>query len=280
MTPRPNAPRSAFAPLAYAAALLLSLAAGCGASAPLRADLAPMAIAEAAAPPAPIDHDAFHRDQTGALSEDDLRALISGPVFLAEATRIGVVPVASSYGADEAIPLVGVPAVLAEALDDTGFFEMASEVSTDWPADGGISGLRELAARYQTRYLLLFRHRFVERTHPNGWAATYVALVTIPFVPGRVLETAGVLEATLFDVRTGTLLFTVHERVYAASDENVWANERKLRELREELLEEGAERLAEAVTHQMHRLVASRPTPGGAPSATASRDTATPGTPR
>ena len=38
-------------------------------------------------------------------------------------------------------------------------FEVATEMSTDWPADGGISGLRELAARYRAEYLLLLnRH--------------------------------------------------------------------------------------------------------------------------
>jgi hypothetical protein len=69
------------------------------------------------------------------------------------------------------------------------------------------------------------------------------------------------LEATLFDVRTGTIMFTVYERVYASSRENVWANARKLRELRESLLNEGAERLADKVVHQVHRLAAIRPEP-------------------
>ena len=253
-------PRSSIVlPLALPLVLAVASLTACASGAPLAVDMAPMDFAAEMATPAPLDHDPFHRDQTGALSEEDLRLAIEAPVFLAEDTRLGIVPVATDYEQDNDVPVVGVPEVLAGALDGTGFFEIASEVSTSWPSSIGVPGLRELAARYQTRYLLLYRHRFVERERPNGWAATYPLLVTIPFMPGKTLETAGVLEATMFDVRTGTILFTVYERVHAISDENVWGNERKLREMREELLADGADRLADKVVHQVHRLVAARP---------------------
>lgn len=254
------APRASLRCLAVALLIALALAACGGSSAPLEATLPPLAVAEAAPAP-PIENDYFNRDHTGALTEEDLRALLAAPVFLADETRLGIVPVAVAYEADEEVPLVGVPEVLAEALDNTGFFEVTSEVSTDWPSDRSISGLRELAARYQTRYLLLYRHRFVERRHVNAWSAAWLTVVAIPFVPSQTLETAGVLEATLFDVQTGTLLFTVYERVHAISDENVWGNERKLRRMRERLLDDGAEALADKVVHQVHQLVAARPVP-------------------
>lgn len=228
----------------------------CGGGSPhLRADLPPMELASI-----PIDHNPFTRDRTGGISEGELIAAIESPVYLIDNARLGIVPVAMAYEADGEIPLVAVPSVLATAVEDTGFFTVASEVSTDWPSDRSISGLRELAARYRTRYLLLYRHRFIERDYANGWAATYLALVTIPFMPGKTLETAGVLEATLFDVRTGAIMFTVYERVHDISYENVFGNERKLREMREALLNEGAQGLAERVVDQMHRLVAARPT--------------------
>ena len=236
-------------------ALLAGSLAGCGGSAPLRANMAPMDFSGVE----PVENSPFIRDRTGALTEADLIRMIETPVFLADETRLGIVPVAVAYEADDVIPLVAVPEVLAGALDDTGFFSVTSEVSTDWPSDRSVAGLRELAARYRTRYLLLYRHRFVERTRANGWAATYAALITIPFMPGQTLETAGVMEATLFDVRTGSLLFTVYERVYAESDSNVWANDRKLTEMREQLVNEGADRLADKVVDQIHRLVAARP---------------------
>jgi hypothetical protein len=219
--------------------------------------MAPLDLAQAAVE----ERDPFTRDQTGGITEDDLIQAIDAPVYLLDDRRVGIVPVTVAYEADEEIPILDVPEVLAIALEDTGFFTVASEVSTDWPADRSISGLRELAARYRTRYLLLYRHRFVERQHKNWWTTTYVTVVAIPFVPSDTLETAGVLEATLFDVRTGTIMFTVYERVYASSRENVWANARKLRELRESLLNEGAERLADKVVHQVHRLAAIRPEP-------------------
>ena len=237
-------------------ALITTLTA-CGAGASFQAPMLPPLDIETAEP---IDHSPFVRDRTGQITEEDLVSVLDGPVFLADDVRLGIVPVAVAYEADDEIPLVQVPEVLSGALDSTGFFSVVSEVSTDWPSDRSIAGLRELAARYRTRYLLLYRHRFVERQHANGWSALHVTLITIPFVPGRTLETAGVLEATLFDVRTGTIMFTVYERVNERSNENVWANERKLREMRQDLLDEGASRLADKVVDQVHRLVAARPT--------------------
>ena len=70
---------------------------------------------------------------------------------------------------------------------------------------------------------------------------------------------AGVLEATLFDVRTGTILFTVYERVSTAETANIWNNQGDFREMRSELLDAGAFALANKVSEQVHRLVAARP---------------------
>jgi len=257
--PGRSAPRS-LGPIG-ALGLLVSCAAliGCAAGQPgLRAELPALEAPRAAAP---VDRDHFTRDKTGGIAEEHLRELITAPVYLAEDTRLGILPVAVAYEADPEVPVTGVPGVLAESLDQTGFFQVASEVSADWPSNRSVAGLRELAARYQTRYLLLYRHRFVERSHTNAWSVTWFALVTIPIVPAKTLETAGVLEATLFDVRTGTLLFTVYERVYAVSDENVWGNERKLRAMRQALVKDGAEALAGRVVHQVQRLAAARPAP-------------------
>ena len=237
-------------------ACLVSLCGACGsANTALEAHLPPLDIAEAIYDePTP-----FIRDRTGAISEEDLLTVIDAPVFLEEDRRLGIVPVAIAYEPDEEIPLVEVPEVLGQALEDTGFFTVASEISTDWPSDRSIAGLRELAARYRTRYLLLYRHRFVERETTNAWATTWIMLVPILFVPSESLELAGVLEATLFDVRSGTILFTVYERVSTAETANIWNNEGDFREMRQELLDAGALELANKVTNQVHRLVAARP---------------------
>lgn len=52
--------------------------------------------------------------------------------------------------------------------------QVVSEVTTDWPTDGSIAGLRKLAARYRGEYLLLYRHRFVDRSWTNGWALSWL----------------------------------------------------------------------------------------------------------
>jgi hypothetical protein len=81
------------------------------------------------------------------------------------------------------------------------------------------------------------------------------------FAPAQTLESAGVLEATLFDVKTGTLLFTVFERVHAESDETVFHNDRKRRLMKEKLLAEAAGKLAAQVVEKSRRLAAARPIP-------------------
>ncbi len=236
--------------LTLAAPLLLACAAPSKALAP---SLAPIAA------PVPPPEDPFKRDQVGGLDEAALQQLLQTPLVLDERARVGVVPVASAYGPDGALPLTHVPAVLGEALEGTGHFEVASEVATDWPADRGLPGLRELGARYRAPYLLLYRHRFVDRSWTNAWGVTWLTLVGGLVTPNQTLEAAGVLEATLYDVRTGALLFTVHERVSARTTETVWQNERKLRELRERLLRKGAEGLATQVVDKVQRLASVRP---------------------
>lgn len=252
----------------FAALVLLPLAA-CGGRSQLRADMKPLAFEGAAAAPKPqeVKENLFKGDQVGRISEHDLRRLLQSPVYLEDKSRVGVVPVASGYGPDPDLPIVDVTRSLAHTLEKTGYFEEATEVSTDWPATGHINGLRELAARYRTEYLLLYRHRFVDRSWTNAWAISWVAIVPAFFVPHNTMETAGVLEATLFDVKTGTLLFTVFERVNAQADENAWQNERKRRELKMGLFEKAAEKLTKRVGQHINRLVAARPAPetGGQP---------------
>ncbi len=216
--------------------------------------------APAAAPEAPklLEVNHFNRDSMGTLSEADLRNILQAPVFLEEKSRLGIVPVSDGYGANGEIPVVGVPGALAKTLDDTGQFEIVSEVSTDFPATGSIAGLRELAARYRCDYLLLYRHRFVDRVYASGWAWTWATLVGQMIAPANVLEAEGVLEATLFDVKTGTILFTTFERVKDKKEENVLDTERKQKELREKLLADATKSIGKSVVDQIGRLAAAR----------------------
>lgn len=217
------------------------------------------AAVEQAAPPAPLTEDHFTRDRSTAVTEEQLKEILRAPVFLEEGARLGVVPVAFRYAPDEAVPTVAAPAALVEALEDSGMFEMAGEISTEWPTDRGLPGLRELGARYRSEYLLLYRHRFVEEVNHNGWAAGYATIIGALFFPGQQLETAGVLEATLYDVKTGTLLFTVNERIRKSESAAPTTEAKRSRELQRVMLAEAAPKLAEQVVAKCRRLVAARP---------------------
>ncbi len=217
--------------LLYMALLTLLAGTGCAtARAPLAAELPPMALASEAAPPSQppiLTENRFSRDTAGSITEEGLREVLAAPVFLEEKARVGIVPVQGAYALDLDVPLPSVTAALADALDTSGEFELTSEVSTDFPVDRGLSGLRELAARYRCDYLLIYRHRFVDDSYMNPVAWGYLTGVGALFLPGHTLESAGVLEATLFDVKTGTLLFTVNERVHAQEQVNLWHNDLK-----------------------------------------------------
>jgi len=206
--------------------------------------------------PLAVTEDHFVRDRPAGLSEEALRALLEVPAELDLSQRLGVLPVADSYRPDRSVPVPSVPAELSRSLEAAGLFAATSEVTTDWPADGDIPGLREIAARYRTGYLLLYRHQFVDDDYFNSWTWLYPTVVGAIVAPSKTLETAGVLEATLFDVRTGTILFTVYERVRARSDGTPWDDGRKRRAMKVRLLEQGAGKLAEQVVSKVRWLVA------------------------
>ncbi|WP_224373115.1 hypothetical protein [Hyalangium versicolor] len=247
--------------LLYMALLALLSGTGCAAvgHAPLPAELAPMVFAaQAAAEPPILTENRFARDTSGSISEEGLREVLAAPVFLEEKARVGIVPVQGAYALDLDVPLPAVTAALADALDMSGTFELASEVSTDFPVDRGISGLRELAARYRCDYLLIYRHRFVDASYANPAAWGYLTGVGALFIPGNTLESSGVLEATLFDVKTGTLLFTVNERVHARDTVNIWHHELKMQWMKKQMLESATQKLADQVLGKVRHLVAAR----------------------
>jgi hypothetical protein len=220
-------------------------------------DLAPLTLGAVQAPPQ-LQENHFVRDRM-ALGEAELKQILEAPVFLEEHARIGVLPVRTAYAIDDAIPVEGAPATLTDALDASGLFELASEISAEWPATTGTAGLRELAARYRTEYVLLYRHRFADLTHANGFAAGFVTLVGALFLPGTTVDSAGVLEATLFDVKTGTILFTIHERVRKDAMAPPPAVNGTIEKLHREMVAEAAKKLADQVLARCQRLVASRP---------------------
>jgi hypothetical protein len=230
------------------------LAAGCAASSQSRS------VAESAEsagkPKRKLTRNHFKRDRSGQLTEAQLNQILEAPIDIEEGSRLGVVPVRNDYRLDGEVPLTRVPRRLSESLEETGYFEVATEVGTQWPTTGSIAGLRELAARYRSKYLLLYRHRFVKRSRTNAWGWTYPTIVGLFSMPGKTVEVSGVLEATLFDVRTGTILFTVYERVHDQRKMNIWHNRHKRRAMKRKMLDDGTDALSSKVTDKVGRLVA------------------------
>jgi hypothetical protein len=232
-------------------ALLLG-AIGCASRHEALADpaIAPLAQAQGA------DADHFLRDRA-AISEEQLRQILDAPVGLAANQRIGVLAVGNGFQPDLSLPLATAPSELTHAVETAGLFQSSSEISAEWPADRGLGGLRELAARYRSGYLLLYRQRFVAQSYANAWTWLVPTVIGAIVAPSRTLETAGVLEASLFDVRSGTILFTVYERTRGTSDETPWASDRKLHALQEKLLEPATSRLADQVVAKARLLPAA-----------------------
>lgn len=233
---------------------------GCAA---MKAEVAlqPLSFDSTPAAPKGLSENHFARDRS-AVGEAELREILASPVFLEEYARVGVLPVAVRYEVDETVPVEAAPAALVEALEGSGLVELATEISSEWPTERGLPGLRELAARYRTEYLLLYRHRFIDAARPNLAALSYVTLIAALFVPGTTVESAGVLEATLFDAKTGTILFTVNERVRAEAVSTPAGVERASELQHRALVKEGMKRLSDEVLVRMRRLVASRPAAG------------------
>lgn len=242
------------------ALVVLVFSSGCAAMRAEMPTMSTLAFEPGPAAPAVLTENHFSRDRS-AVGEAELKSILASPVFLEEHARVGVLPVAVRYEVDDAVPVEAAPSTLVESLESSGLVELATEISSEWPVDRGVAGLRELAARYRTEYLLLYRHRFIDATRPNAAAASYLTLIAALFVPGTTVESAGVLEATLFDVKTGTILFTVNERVRADVASTPLGVDRAADDQHRKLVTEGVKRLSDQVLLRMRRLVASRPAP-------------------
>ena len=144
----------------------------------------------------------------------------------------------------------------AAALAYDRHYSHVSDVSTELPNAGGIEGLRALAARYRLRYLLLYTERFDDDTHLNGIAWLYPTILGMFVTPGVTVESHGLVQADLLDVRTGTVLFSVMEPVHVASKEFMIGAARAHHELQAAAAAEAAKRLAGRVTVQTNQLLA------------------------
>lgn len=178
-------------------------------------------MAPAAAAPV-LTHSLYSKDPNGTLSEGDLQTILATAIDLQLPARVGVIPLAEPYEpkGKVAITMRQLAARdFAAGLAGSKWYSQISDVSTDLPNGGGLEGLRVIAARYRVRYLMLFSQRFDDATHLNGWAWTYPTVVGMFLAPGVTVESNGVVQADLLDVRTGTILFTAVEPVHVKSVE-------------------------------------------------------------
>lgn len=247
--------------LAARIATALTLAAtmtGCAAAKRAPDAAGPAVMAEQPKPQV-LDHSLYAKNATGSLSEAQLQEILRKPIDLQFPARVGVVPLAEPF--DPAKPVsVATRNVaarhLSKSLIGSPQFSHVSDISTELPKPGGIEGLRVLAARYRVRYLLLYTERFEDDTHSNGWAALYPTGLGMFFAPGVTVESHGVAQVDLLDVRTGTILYSVVEPMHVSSQEWMVGAARAHRELQAAEAADTAGKLAKRVSSQANALVA------------------------
>jgi len=135
-------------------------------------------------------------------------------------------------------------------------FSHVSDISTELPNMGGIEGLRVIAARYRMRYLLLYSERFEDSTHLNGWAWLYPTVVGMFVAPGVTVESSGLAQADLLDVRTGTILFSVVQPLDVSEQSLMIGAARSHKDYQRDAAAKGAKALAKRVVAQTSELIA------------------------
>jgi len=184
-----------------------------------------------AAPP-PLDRSVFARDPSGQLSEDALQKILAAPIELDLPSRVGVLPIITATdwrgpSPDyEHVPAGTAP--LVGRLRKDAAFSLVTEMMPIPSGALGMEALRESAARYRLRYIILYREVLAKKQYANVWAWGYATLVGAFFLPGKQQEVYGYIEATMFDVKTGLLMFTTRRAILASKSTNEWRKADKL----------------------------------------------------
>jgi hypothetical protein len=205
-----------------------------------------------------LDRSVFARTPQGTLSELDLQEILKRPIELELPARVGVLPVIQAEdwrGPGPSYEMVS-PALsaFANSLTADDSFALVTEMVPIPSGALGIEALREAAARYKLRYLILYREHVQQDSRGNGWATGYLTGVGALFLPGSTLSVDGYAEASLLDVKTGLLLFTVRQRLSDARRSTVWQRDRKLDQMQRTLALEVADALAKDTRTALVRL--------------------------
>jgi putative transposon-encoded protein len=239
------------------AALLL---AGCASAPFFQAKEVVAPVAGGAVPAAQLTHSLFAKPlDRDNLSEEVIQRVLAAPVEPEFPARAGVVVLdapftrrayASLEPGDEG------PQVLAREIERSRHFVMVSDISPYLANGQHIESLREVATRYRLKYLIVLNTRYVDRSSYNHWGWGWLTLLAIPFLPAYTLQTAGLMEATLMDVQTGTFLFTTQIHLQARDRVTPFGTDAKLGELQRQAGRRAAELLARRFLGKCNRLVA------------------------
>jgi hypothetical protein len=193
----------------------------------------------------------FARDPNGQLSEEAIQKILSSPLELDLPARVGILPIIEAEdwrgpGPDYQVAPSAI-SNMAEKLHSEDAFSMVTEMMPIPSGALGMEALREIAARYKLRYIVLYRENVRKRVQVNPWAVGYATLIGTLFLPGSTLKVDGYVEASLFDVKTGLLMFTVRRRIQADRGSNVWYRDDKLDTLQARLANKVSGKLASDV---------------------------------
>ena len=208
------------------------LIAGCAGPQAKSASAPMAATAPTLEAPPPLQRSIFSSNPNGQLSEDALQEILASPIELDLPSRVGVLPVITAtdwHGPtpdfDTVPPGLG---SLVKTLRKDAAFSLVTEMMPVPSGALGMEALREAAARYRLRYVVLYREVLVKDHHVNPWAWGYVTLLGAAILPGQQQEVYGYIEATMFDVKTGLLMFTTRRGITASQRANEWNTEVKL----------------------------------------------------
>ena len=236
----------------------LFMLAGCAAMQPRFSTRHVAQAATVRAAPEVLRESLFARHPAGKLSEAALQRILGAPMQFVLPARVGVLPVVRAFDWRGPGPNYGRPPAaaraLAHALRQTQTFSFVTEMMPIPSGALGMEALREVAARYQLRYLLLYTETVDTEARLTPYAAAYATLIGALFIRGHRLHARGYLEATLFDAKTGVLLFTTRRGVEADRAASPFGHARKLRTLARGTAMAGAPELAKDVLTLATRL--------------------------
>ena len=243
--------------------LLVVCLVGCAHAAKMASSPLPAAAVSLAAPaaPPPLDRSLFARDPNGQLSEDALQKILASPIELDLPSRVGVLPIITATdwrgpGPDYLRVPPGLAPLVAGLRKDAAF-SLVTEMMPIPSGALGMEALREVAARYRLRYVMLYREVIAKKHELGPWAIGYATGVGALFLPGQDQEVYGYIEATMFDVKTGLLMFTTRRAIVGAQRTNSWHTDDKLARLASNTVARYAPELAIDVLVDVRRFAAA-----------------------